>query len=153
MMQCNTNLRKTFSVHKSHVRETSLPIALDQIRFDISRILVSFRCQVIIREGQAEKSAVPWLQSMIMVGFCWRCRMNVRCRGHRCRCGGGGGGGGGLVWRETMGMVQVVVQMVVIHSCGCWWKSSNVIVDVINGLQLHFSCLYKTSKARVHRYN
>jgi len=45
------NLRKLFSAPNSHVRETSL----FQIKSAIAKLLVSFRCQVIIREGQAEE--------------------------------------------------------------------------------------------------
>src|SRR6218665_4145312 len=57
----HVNLRKLLSAHKSHVRETSLFTgAIYQIKSAIAKLLVSFQCQVKIRNPYYMR---PWLQS------------------------------------------------------------------------------------------
>jgi len=61
-MQCNVNIRKLLSTHKSHVGETSLFIGAMPNQVRNSQTSLSFQCHVKIREGQAEETAYVGLR-------------------------------------------------------------------------------------------
>ena len=60
LLQCIVNLRKLFSAHKSHVRETSLFTGAipNQARNSQTSRCISFRCQVKILEGHPDETAL-----------------------------------------------------------------------------------------------